>query len=151
MDLSIGSNIYRNANGVLRVQGKEQLVLETRSDGRQLLLTMDLYDSKGEHIAHLRRNVWAFNRDERFQIAIDPTEPTLFTKLGWLRLIDVQTGESALEAHLIGTDKVQILKGTFHTHKGQLLEITSHLFRISGSVTMFGDVLDVRGGVVAIG
>lgn len=151
MDLSIGSNSFRNANGVLKVQGREQLVLETRADGQQLLLTMDLYGSTGEHLAHLRRNVWAFNHDERFQVTTGPTTPALFTESAWLRLTDTQTGEPVLEAKIVGADKVQILTGKFHTHKGQLLEITSHLCRIAGSVTMFGDVLDVGGGTVAIG
>jgi len=66
MDLKIGSNAFRNTNGVLVIQGKEQVVLELRAENRQLLLTMDLYDQESKHVAHLRRNAWGFNADNRF-------------------------------------------------------------------------------------
>ena len=59
MELNIGSNVYRNANGVLTLERKEQIVIEARSESPQLLVTADLYDAKGDHVAHLRRNVWA--------------------------------------------------------------------------------------------
>ena len=56
-----------------------------------------------------------------------------------------------LEASVTDRDKVQILQGRLSTHKGQLLEITSHLCRIAGVVTLFGDARDTRGGAIVIG
>ena len=32
MELNIGSNVYRNANGVLILEGKEQIVIEARGE-----------------------------------------------------------------------------------------------------------------------
>ena len=61
LEIRLGSNIFRNTNGVIRVQGKEQLVLELAPDQERILLTIDLYDGSGNHVAHLRRNRWAFN------------------------------------------------------------------------------------------
>ncbi len=61
MELNIGSNIIKNTNGVLSVEGEKQIYLEIGEKDKQLLLTMDIFDSKGEHIAKLRRNAWVFN------------------------------------------------------------------------------------------
>ena len=38
MELNIGTNVYRNTNGVLIVHGKEQLVLQIQPENHQLCL-----------------------------------------------------------------------------------------------------------------
>jgi len=151
MELTLGSNSIRNTNGVLKVQGKEQIVLELRAGDNQLLVTMDLYDSGGNHVAHLRRNVWAFNHHNRFEISTSPASLPLFTTPTWLKLTDNETGEIVFEASAVDKEKVQVPRGKLYTHKGQLLEITSHYCRIVGGVTLFGDVLDAGGGAVVVG
>ena len=151
MELNIGSNIFRNTNGVLALQGKEQIVLEMKPDHTQLLLTMDLYDAEGSHLAHLRRNSWAFNEKNRFQLSTSPVALSLFTDPVWLRLTDKETGEMVLEVSVVDKERVHVLRGKFHTHKGKLVEITSHYCRMIGGITKFGDVADVRGGAVVIG
>ncbi|MGH7207396.1 MAG: hypothetical protein ACREI2_14450 [Nitrospiraceae bacterium] len=151
MELNIGSNIFRNTNGVLALQGKEQIVLEMNPDQTQLLLTMDLYDTEGSHIAHLRRNSWAFNDKTRFQLSTSPVALSLFTDPVWLKLTDKETGDVVLEVRAVDKERVHVLRGKFHTHKGKLVEITSHYCRMIGGITKFGDVADVRGGAVIIG
>jgi len=151
MELTLGSNSFRNSNGVLKLQGKEQIVLELRAVDHQLLLTMDLYDSAGSHVAHLRRNSWAFNRDNRFALSASPPSLPLFTSPTWLKLTDGETGEIVLEARVVQDDQIQVPSGKFYTHNGQLFEITSHLCRLEGGVTMFGDAFDVGGRAVVIG
>ncbi|MGH7235178.1 MAG: hypothetical protein ACREIO_02245 [Nitrospiraceae bacterium] len=151
MELTLGSNSFRNSNGVVKLQGKEQFVLELRAVDHQLLLTMDLYDSAGSHVAHLRRNSWAFNRDNRFALSASPPSLPLFTSPTWLKLTDSETGEIVFEARVVQDDQIQVPSGKFYTHKGQLFEITSHLCRLAGGVTMFGEAFDVGGGAVVIG
>ncbi len=151
MELEIGSNTFRNTNGVLTLQGKEQLVLELRPDSNLLLLTMDLYDRDGDHIAHLRRNRWAFNIEDRFTLFSQLPSPSLFLDPPSLKLLDQNTDEVVLEANVVEKDKLVIPQGKFFTHQGQLVEITSHLCRLSGIITMFGEVRDVRGGPVVLG
>ena len=151
MELNIGSNIFRNTNGVLALQGREQIVLEMRPDQTQLLLTMDLYDKEGSQIAHLRRNSWAFNDKDRFQLSTSPVALSLFRDPVWLRLTDKETGDVVLEVNAVDKEKVQVLRGKFHTHKGKLVEITSHYCRMIGGSKQFCEVADVRGGAVAIG
>ncbi len=151
MDLVLGSNSFRNTNGVLTIHGKEQIVLEIGPDNDQLLLTMDVYDASGRQVAHLRRNDWKFNVDGRFAFSVTAASPSLYGGAPWLKLEDKETGGAVLEASAVDRDKVQILQGKLYTHKGQLLEITSHLCRISGVVTMFADTRDARGGAIVIG
>ena len=43
LELLIGSNKFRNTNGVVRIQGKEQLFLESKPEQGLLLVTIDLY------------------------------------------------------------------------------------------------------------
>jgi hypothetical protein len=151
MDLALGSNSFRNTNGVLAIHGKEQIVLEFATENDQLLLTMDLYSASGRQLAHLRRNEWKFNLDDRYALSATAASPSLYGGAPWLKLEDKETGDTVLEASVPDCDKVQILQGKLYTHKGQLLEITSHLCRIAGVVTMFGDTRDARGGAIVIG
>lgn len=151
MDLTIGSNSFRNTNGVLTIHGKEQIVFEFALENDQLLLTMDLYDVLGRQAAHLRRNTWKFNVDDRFAFSATASSPSLYGGAPWLRLVDQETGATVLEASVADGNKLQILQGNLYTHKGQLLEITSHLCRIAGLVTLFGDTRDARGGAIVIG
>jgi len=140
MELIIGSNVIRNTNSVLNVQGKEQIHLEIGERGDQLLLTMDVYDASGKHIAKLRRNAWSFN--DRFEITTSPSS---------LKLIDRKTNEVLVEANILSKDKIQISQGRFYTHSGHLLEITPEFWRIGGGLTMSGCVMDGCGGAVGIG
>ena len=150
MDLNIGRNVIRNSSGVLKVQGKEQLVLELGPEGTELLLTMDLYDSTGTRFAHVRRNVWAINQEDRFKLTIHQGYQSLYAPPPSLTLIDTQTQETVLEA--LATDKqtVQILQGKFCAHTGEVLEITPHFWRLAGCAATFGTVNDARGGPVEI-
>lgn len=150
MELNIGSNIYRNANGVLKLEGKEQVVIEIRGESPQLLVTADLYDAKGGHVAHLRRNTWAFNFKSRFELNTSPPL-SLFTYPTWLKIVDKETAEPVLDINLVKEATVHIVNSRLYSHKGQLLDITPHCWRFPGCPAMFSSVQDIRGGSVVIG
>lgn len=150
LELLIGSNIFRNTNGVVKIHGKEQLVLESKPE-RGLLLTIDLYSEGGTRIAHLRRNVLALNQAERFAVEIHRAQSDSATDAPWVRLSDRQSGEIVLEARLASENKIQIASGKFYSHKGTPVEITSHYCRIGSGMTLFGDIVENRGGMVVLG
>jgi len=150
MELNIGTNIFRDTNGIIKLQGKEQVFLEVHADPPAVLLTIDLYDANGSQIAHLRRNKWAFNQKNRFDLQTSTTL-SLFTYPAWLRVLDKEADETVLDVNLVKEDTVHILKGKFLTHKGQPFEITPHYWRLLGIPTMFGNVQDNRGSAVTIG
>jgi hypothetical protein len=151
LELKLGSNIFRNTNGVVKVQGKEQLVLEVSPEHDRVLLTMDFYDGSGNHVAHLRRNRWAFNERTRFSINTSDSPPSLFPHLPWLKITDEDTGETLLEAAIVPGGKIHVASGRFYSHRGQLIEITSHYCRVGSSQTLFGDVFEARGGTATLG
>ena len=140
MELNIGSNIVRNTNGILMIEGKEQIHLEIGEKDHQLWLTMDLYDSQGRHAAKLRRNVWAFNMKNKFEVKTAPSS---------VRLTDKQSGGTVVEVNALGKDKVEILHGAFHTYQGHLLEITPTLWRIAG-LTKSGGTVDSCGAAASL-
>ncbi len=151
LELNIGSNVFRNTNGVVKLQGKEQMVVEFHPEENQLLLTMDFYDSAGSHVAHLRRNAWAFNTANRFALTTGPASLSLFNGPLWLKVSDRDSGDVALEVTVTHRGKIQIPNGKFYTHKGHLVEITSHYCRVVPGLTLFGDVFETRGGAASIG
>jgi len=148
-EIKLGSNIVRDSNGVFKFQGKEQLVLECRSG--QLWLTMDFYDERGTHVAHVRRNQWAFNEGHRF--ALQTNSPTLarFGSGPWVTVTDRETGEIFLEAVMTPEGRIEMIRGRFFTHKGERVEVTPHVCRIGPTVSHFGEVFECRGGPATIG
>ena len=151
LELLIGSNIFRNTNGVVKIHGKEQLVLESKPEQGLLLVTIDLYGEGGTHIAHLRRNVLALNQTGQFIIDIHRAQSDLLTDAPWVRLSDQQSGEIVLEARVASENKIQITSGKFYSPKGTFVEITPNYCRIGSDMTLFGDIVENRGGMVILG
>jgi hypothetical protein len=150
-ELLIGSNIFRNTNGVVKIHGKEQLVLESRPEQGLLLVTIDLYDEGGTQIAHVRRNVLVMNRGTQFAIDVHRATTDMPADAPWVRLYGRQSGEIAFEARVVSGNKIQITSGRFHSHQGAVVDITPHYCRIGSGRTLFGDVVENRGGTVVLG
>jgi hypothetical protein len=139
LELHVGSNVFRNTNGVVKLQGKEQLVLETQPHPLALLLTMDLYDEQGTRVGHI------------FTINIKPSDETTPDDFPSVTVADRTTGHTVFEACLMQRRKIRITVGCFYTHKGELVTISPHYCRIGTGLTLFGDVADSRSGAAAIG
>ncbi len=150
-ELLIGSNIFRNTNGVVTIQGKEQLVLETRPEQGLLLVTIDLYDATGSQIAHVRRNVLVINRAAQFSIDIHQATTDMPSDAPWVRVYSRQSGEIAFEARIVSDNRLQITAGRFYSHTGALVDITPHYCRIGSGRTLFGDIVENRGKTVVLG
>lgn len=150
-ELLIGSNIFRNTNGVVNIQGKEQLVLETRPAQGLLLVTVDLYDANGTQIAHVRRNTLMINQAAQFTIDIHQATTNMPSDAPWVRLYGRQSGEIAFEARVVSDNRIQITSGRFYSHTGALVDITPHYCRIGSGRTLFGDVVENRGRTVVLG
>lgn len=150
-ELLIGSNIFRNTNGVVTIQGKEQLVLEARPEQGLLLVTIDLYDATGTQIAHVRRNTLVVNQAAQFTIDIHQATTNMPSDAPWVRLYGRQSGEIAFEARIVSDNRIQITSGRFYSHAGALVDITPHYCRIGSGRTLFGDVVENRGRTVVLG
>ena len=114
MQLTIGSNRLRNTDGIVSVRGDEQIKFEWGPSYAELLLTMDLYNVSGYHIARLRRNQWTFNDRDRFRFVGSAKR---------LNLVDTKSEQVVLEARVVGGDSVVVTQGAFHNSKGHPIEI----------------------------
>lgn len=151
LELLIGSNIFRNTNGVVKIHGKEQLVVESKPEQGLLLLTIDLYTEAGVHIAHLRRNVLALNQTGRFSIDIHRAAADSPDDAPSVRVFDEVGQQVVFEANTISDNKIRISAGRFYSHKGIPVEITPHYCRIGSGMTRFGDIVEARGGTIVLG
>jgi hypothetical protein len=151
LELHVGSNIFRTTNGIIKLQGKEQIVLEVQADPPALLLTMDFYDEQGQRIGHLRRNQLSAAGCHRFAACVtSPRDPTLDDPLT-VTVSERSTGDTVIEVYLFQRRKIRFTTARFHTHKGDVVSISPHFCRIGTGLTMFGDVVEGRGGTAAIG
>ena len=151
LELHVGSNIFRATNGVIKFQGKEQIVLEVQPDPPSLMLTMDFYDEAGRRIGHLRRNQLSAVGASRFAVGVTaPPDPTLDDPLT-VTVSERATGSTVVEVYLFHRRKIRFTTAHFHTHKGEVVSISPHYCRLGTGLTMFGDVVEGRGGTAAIG
>lgn len=150
-ELLIGSNIFRNTNGVVKIYGKEQLVLESRPEQGLLLVTLDLYDAGGTQIAHVRQNALVMNPAAQFAIDIHRATTDRPADAPWVRLYGRETGEIVFEARVVSENRIQVLSGRFHSHTGASVDITPHYCRIGSGRTLFGEVVENQGRTVALG
>jgi hypothetical protein len=151
LELYVGSNVFRNTNGVVKLQGKEQVVLETQPQPFALLLTMDLYDEQGTRIGHIRRNALSAHSVGRFAINVKASGEITPDDPPSVIVADRTTGHTVFEACLMQRRKIRITVGRFCTHKGELVTVSPHYCRIGTGLTLFGDVAESRGGAAAIG
>ena len=151
LELHVGSNVFRNTNGVVTLQGKEQLVLEMQPNPQALLLTMDLYDEQGTRVGHVRRNALSAHSAGRFTINVKADGDSTPDDQPSITVADRTTGQTVLEACLVQGRKVRITVGHLYTHKGKLVTISPHYCRIGTGLTLFGDVAESRGGAAVIG
>jgi hypothetical protein len=151
LELQVGSNVFRNTNGVLTLQGKEQVVLEMQPDPLALLLTMDFYDDQGTRIGHIRRNTLSAHSAGRFTVQAKTGSEATQDDSPSVTVADRASGYTVFEACLIQRRKVRITVGHFYTHQGELVTISPHYCRIGTGLTLFGDVTESRGDAAAIG
>jgi hypothetical protein len=151
LELHVGSNVFRTTNGVIKLQGKEQIVLEVQQEPPALLLTMDFYDEQGQRIGHLRRNQLSATGLNRFAVSVTtPPDASVEDPLT-VTVSDRTTGTAVIEVYLFQRRKIQFTSGNFYTHKGELVSISPHYCRIGSGLTRFGDVVESRGGIAVIG
>src|SRR2546428_1927661 len=123
MDVEIGSNLYRNTDGAVEIEGVPQLMLALRRPGGPLLVNFVLYDNVGRVVAKVVDSTIAFNERRAYEL----------TKLpAGLVLTHVESGKVALQAELKENGRVAVQKGEFLTVKGHLLEISPVEWRGGG-------------------
>ena len=150
-ELLIGSNIFRCTNGIVTIQGKAQLVIEFRPEQNLLLVTMDLYDETGTHLAHLRRNAFMLNPSGQFAVEAHSSQPDVPGDYPWVCLTDGRSPSPVIEIRMVSAHRIHIVSGKFYSHRGVAIDITPNYCRIGPSMTLFGEIKETRGGMVNLG
>jgi hypothetical protein len=141
MDVEIGSNLYRNTDGTVEVEGVPQMTVGLRKPEGPLLLNFVLFDEAGRVIMKVVDSTIAFN--ERRAHELEKTATRLTVK-------HVESGRVVLLAEVKQPGRVAVTQGDFITIKGHRMEILPHEWRLQKIKKAQGDV-DVKGGGVALG
>ena len=141
MDVEIGSNLYRNTNGMIAIEGVPQIEVAVKPATGTLLVNFALFDGAGKMIAKLSDSTLMFN--ERRAYEVSKTAKTLALK-------QIDSGKIILQMELRAAEVVAITKGEFHTVKGHVLEVTPTEWKID-KVRSSGTKHDMQGREVAIG
>ena len=68
MDIEIGSNLYRNANGTIEVEGVPQIHVARHPSTGMLLVNFALFDSNGRMLAKVVDSTMMFNERRAYEL-----------------------------------------------------------------------------------
>lgn len=141
MDIEIGSNLYRNSNGTIEIEGVPQIQLARHPMTGALLVNFALFDSTGRMLAKVVDSTLMFN--ERRAYEVTKTDTSLAMK-------EVASGKTLLKLEATAPDVVSFSRGEFHTMKGRLLQVSAAQWKIDKQQKS-GITQDVQGGAASIG
>ena len=141
MDVEIGSNLYRNTDGMITIEGVPQIEVAIKRPSGTLLVNFALFDEGGKMIAKLTDSTLMFN--ERRAYELNKTAKSLALK-------QIDSGKVILQMELRAAEVVAISKGEFHTVKGHLIQVTPTEWQID-KVRASGTSQDMQGGGVVLG
>ena len=141
MDLEIGSNLYRNTNGMITIEGVPQIEVTIKPPTGTLLVNFALFDGVGKMIAKMSDSTLMVN--ERRAYEVSRTAKSIALK-------QIDSGKIILQMELRAPEVVVITKGEFHTVKGHVIEVTQTEWKID-KLRASGTRKDMQGGEVALG
>ncbi|MGE3976729.1 MAG: hypothetical protein AB7F94_04010 [Nitrospira sp.] len=141
MDIEIGSNLYRNSNGTIEVEGVPQIEVTRHPSTGSLLVTCALFDSNGRLLAKMVDSTMMFNDRRAYELTKTNNSVTLK---------DTESGTILLHFEMKTSDVVSLSKGEFYTMKGRLLHVSPTEWKLEKQQTS-GLTRDAEGGAVSIG
>jgi len=141
MDLQIGSNLYRNTDGTIEVEGVPLMQVAQHSSTGALLVSFALFDQTGKMLVKLVDSNITFN--ERRAYDVTKTPKTVLLK-------ETATGKVLLQVEAKAPNVAIFSKGEFLTMKGHTLEVSAKEWRLDKLKTS-GVTQDQKGGSVSIG
>ena len=141
MDLEVGSNLYRNTDGTIEIEGVPQLQIALKPSTNALLINFALFDANGKMTAKLVDSTLMFNERRAYEVTKAPAR---------LTLTHIESKDVVLQIEVKKPDVVSFTKGGFHTVKGHLLEVSPAEWKVDKQRSS-GTTQDVQGGAVKIG
>ena len=141
MDLEVGSNVYRNTDGTIEVEGVPLIQVSQHPRTGALLVNFALFDQSGKMLVKLVDSTIMFNERRAYAVTKSPTSVVLK---------ETASEKTLLQFDIKAPNVVVFSKGEFHTIKGHLLEVSSKEWKIDKLRTS-GVTKDLSGGAVALG
>lgn len=141
MDIDIGSNLYRNSNGTIEVEGVPQIYVARHPSTGALLVNFALFDSNGRMLAKVVDSTMMFN--ERRAYELTKTNKSVAMK-------EAESGKILLQIDVKASDVVSVSRGEFHTMKGHLFQVVPTEWKLEKQQKS-GLTQDATGGAVSIG
>jgi hypothetical protein len=141
MDIEVGSNLYRNTDGTIEIEGVPQIQVVRHPSTGALLVNFALFDSTGRMLAKMVDSTLMFNDRRAYDVSKTAQS--------------VAVRESASEKVLLKLEVktpgvVSFSQGEFHTMKGHLLEVSAKEWKLDKLVKS-GQTVDANGSAVSIG
>ncbi len=141
MDVEIGSNIYRNTDGTIEIEGVPQIQISIKESSKAVLVNFALFDVNGKMLAKLVDSTLTFNERRAYELAKTPTR---------VILTHVESKNVVLQMDLKAPDVVVFSKAGFHSVKGHLVEVAPHQWRVDKQQAS-GQNQDLNGGPIKLG
>jgi len=141
MDIEVGSNLYRNSDGTIEIEGVPQIQVARHPSTGALLVNFALFDSNGRMLAKVVDSAMMFNERRAYELSKTAKSVTV---------TETASGKVLLRLDAKAPDLVSFSTGEFHTMKGRLLEVSSNEWKIEQQ-RKSGLIQDAKGGAVSIG
>ena len=141
MDIEVGSNLYRNSDGTIEIEGVPQIQVTRHPSTGALLVNFALFDVNGKMLVKMVDSTLMFN--ERRAYDVNKTVERVSLK-------EADTGKVLLQLDVKAHGIVSCSKAEFYTMKGHLLEVSAKEWKIEKQ-TKAGQTIDAKGGAVSIG
>lgn len=141
MDVEVGSNLYRNTDGTIEVEGIPQLEIALKPTTGALLVNFALFDAGGKVTAKLNDSTLMINEKRAYEVSKTPKS---------LMLTHLTSGTVILKLDVKSPDLVALTKGEFHTIKGHVIHISPTEWKID-KLRASGTTQDLKGGSVVLG
>ena len=141
MDIEVGSNLYRNTDGTIVIEGVPQIQVARHPSSGALLVNFALFDSTGRMLAKMVDSTLMFN--DRRAYDVSKTAQSVAVR-------EFASNKVLLQLDVKALDLVSLSKGEFHTMKGHVLQVSAKEWKIDKQVKS-GQTIDAKGGAVSIG
>jgi len=141
MDVEVGSNLYRNTDGMIEIEGVPQIQVAMKPTTGDLLVNFALFDAAGKVTAKLVDSTLMINERRAYEVNTTPKN---------LLLTHLASGTVILQMDVKAPDVVAFTKGEFHTIKGHVIRVSPTEWKID-KLRASGTTQDVKGGSVVLG
>ena len=141
MDMEVGSNLYRNTDGMIEIEGLPQIQVALKPNTGELLVTFALFDAVGKVTAKLVDSTLMINERRAYEVQKTPKS---------LRLTHPASGKVILQMDVKASEVVAFTHGEFHTIKGHVIQVSPAEWKID-KLRVSGATHDLKGGSVALG